>query len=96
MVVAGLIPQTARFPDGARARGCETVRLVASPPPAAARVVALVLADPLLHRSATTPCSEREQLRLPSGFGRGVRAPGHGSVPISPDHRGTSRFYLIT
>ena len=96
MVVAGLIPQTARFPDGARARGRETARLVASLPPAAARVVALVPADPLLHRSATTPRSEREQVRLPSGLGRGVRAPGHGSVPISPDHRGTSRFYLIT
>ena len=90
MVVAGLIPQTARFPDGARARGCETVRLVASPPPAAARVVALVLADPL---QPTTPIgdntlgSECEQLRLPSGFGRGVRAPDHGSArSISPDH----------
>ena len=46
MVVAGLVPQTARFPDGARARGCETARLVAPPPPAAARVVAPVLADP--------------------------------------------------
>ena len=49
--------------------------------------IAHVPADPLLHRSATTPCSEREQLRLPSGLGRGVRAPGHGSVPISPDHQ---------
>ena len=81
MVVAGLIPQTARFPDGARARGRETARLVASLPPEAARVVALVPADPLLHRSATTPCSEREQLRLPSGLGRGAAGPGSRERP---------------
>ena len=88
MVVAGLIPQTARFPDGARARGCETARLVASPPFAATRVVALGVQWQTLYYT------DRRQHPVRNVNNYGCHPASAGGC--GPRVTGASRSHLIT